>query len=112
DGGVYTENDFLKYHMLTDPDILNSPKVSEKYYFEYHPGDGYPLSNSIVFSEGTDVEPLKRYLSELGYKLHKRILNKNEIVWESRCSINQSSSFYLSVNYTENSVQLEKEICY
>ncbi|MDI5568718.1 hypothetical protein MJI47_29730, partial [Salmonella enterica subsp. enterica serovar Kentucky] len=42
--------------------------------FEYHPGDGYPLSNSIVFSGGTDVEPLKRYLSELGYKLHKRIL--------------------------------------
>lgn len=112
DDEIYTENDFLKYYTLTDPDILNSPKVSGKYYFEYHPGDGYPLSNSIVFSGGADVEPLKRYLSDLGYTLHKRIINKNEIVWESRCSINQPASFYLSVNYTENSVQLEKEICY
>ncbi len=33
DDEIYTENDFLKYYTLTDPDILNSPKVSGKYYF-------------------------------------------------------------------------------
>lgn len=112
DGGVYMENDFLKYYMFIDFDILNSFKVFEKYYFEYYSGDGYLFLNFIVFSEGIDVEFLKRYFLELGYKLYKCIFNKNEIVWESCCLINQLLLFYFLVNYIENSVQFEKEICY
>lgn len=112
DGGIYTESDFLKYHALTDSDILNSPRISREYYFEYHPGDGSPLSNAIVFSGSTDVESLKAYLSALGYTLHKRIIARDHIIWESHCTLSQSSSFYLSVNYTENKVKLEKLSCY
>ncbi|MFZ5297358.1 hypothetical protein ACOY7G_19165 [Enterobacter bugandensis] len=43
---VYTENDFLHYHTLTDKDIENAPRVTDDYYFEAHPGDGYAPSNS------------------------------------------------------------------
>jgi hypothetical protein len=43
---VYTENDFLHYHTLTDKDIENAPRVTDDYYFEAHPGDDYAPSNS------------------------------------------------------------------
>jgi hypothetical protein len=42
----YTENDFLHYHTLTGKDIENAPRVTDDYYFEAHPGDGYAPSNS------------------------------------------------------------------
>ncbi|SUB31918.1 Uncharacterised protein [Yersinia pseudotuberculosis] len=38
---VYTQDDFIKYHMLTDRDIEKTPKITRDYYFEYQPGDGY-----------------------------------------------------------------------
>ncbi len=88
--------------MLTDPDIYyNSPKVSEKYYFEYHPAMVIHFQTHIVIVYDGAFE---RYYSELGINYISAFLNKNENVWESRCSINQSSSFYLSANYTENKV--------
>ena len=43
---VYTQNDFFHYHTLTDKDIENAPRVTDDYYFEAHPGDGYAPSNS------------------------------------------------------------------
>lgn len=114
DGGVYNKSDFFKYHMLTDSEILNAPRISEYYYFEYHPGDGYPLSNSITFTNTTNTtnaESLRKYFAGKGYKFHKRIYDKNEFVWESRCTLNQPASLYLSVNYAEQIVQLEKKSC-
>lgn len=44
---VYTQNDFFHYHTLTDKDIENAPRITNDYYFEAHPGDGYAPSNSI-----------------------------------------------------------------
>lgn len=40
---------FFHYHTLTDKDIENAPRVTDDYYFEAHPGDGYAPSNSIFF---------------------------------------------------------------
>lgn len=45
---VYTENDSFHYHLLTDREIENAPKVTDDYYFEAHSGDGYEPSNSII----------------------------------------------------------------
>jgi hypothetical protein len=50
---VYTENDFFHYHTLTDKDIENAPRITDDYYFEAHPGDGYAPSNSIFFKGAT-----------------------------------------------------------
>nr|WP_243757224.1 hypothetical protein [Cronobacter turicensis] len=46
---VYTESDFFNYHALTDKDIENAPRITDHYYFEAHPGDGYAPTNSIIF---------------------------------------------------------------
>lgn len=71
---VYTENDFFHYHTLTDKDIENAPRVTDDYYFEAHPGDGYAPSNSIVFKGATGAAPLHAYLETLGYTKEKRRL--------------------------------------
>ncbi|WP_239658975.1 hypothetical protein [Enterobacter bugandensis] len=71
---VYTENDFFQYHTLTDKDIENAPRITDDYYFEAHPGDGYAPSNSIFFKGATGVAPLRTYLETLGYTKEKRRL--------------------------------------
>lgn len=48
---VYKENDFFNYHMLTDPDIENAPRITDNYYFESHPGDGYSLQIASYLKE-------------------------------------------------------------
>jgi phage portal protein BeeE len=73
---VYTEHDFFHYHTLTDKDIEHAPRVTDDYYFEAHPGDGYAPSNSIVFKGATGVAPLRAYLETLGYAKEKRRLGK------------------------------------
>ncbi|HFK5689831.1 TPA: hypothetical protein ACG0A4_002855 [Enterobacter hormaechei subsp. steigerwaltii] len=71
---VYTQNDFFYYHTLTDKDIENAPRVTDDYYFEAHPGDGYAPSNSIFFKGATGAAPLRAYLETLGYTKEKRRL--------------------------------------
>lgn len=71
---VYTQNDFFHYHTLTDKDIENAPRVTDDYYFEAHPGDGYAPSNSIFFKGATGAAPLRAYLETLGYAKEKRRL--------------------------------------
>ncbi|EOD8856773.1 hypothetical protein ACJ5W3_004644 [Enterobacter hormaechei] len=71
---VYTQNDFFHYHTLTDKDIENAPRVTDDYYFEAHPGDGYAPSNSIFFKGATGAAPLRAYLETLGYTKEKRRL--------------------------------------
>ncbi|ESN15810.1 hypothetical protein L370_01871 [Enterobacter sp. MGH 24] len=71
---VYTENDIFQYHTLTDKDIENAPRITDDYYFEAHPGDGYAPSNSILFKGATGVAPLRTYLETLGYTKEKRRL--------------------------------------
>jgi len=51
---VYKENDFFNYHALTDKNIENVPRITDDFYFESHPGDGYAPSNSIVLKALSD----------------------------------------------------------
>ncbi|HBV92643.1 MAG TPA: hypothetical protein DEF80_16875 [Pantoea sp.] len=103
---VYKENDFFKYHMLTDPDIENAPRITENYYFESHPGDGYSPSNSIVFKGATDTASLHAYLEKLGYEKQKRSLGEKEI-WAKPEQLD-GDMFYLYFNPITNEIELTK----
>ncbi|MFW0699440.1 hypothetical protein [Pantoea sp. R13S299] len=103
---VYKENDFFNYHMLTDPDIENVPRITDNYYFESHPGNGYSPSNSIIFKEATDTASLHAYLEKLGYVQQKRSLGEKEI-WAKPDQLN-GDLFYLYLNPITREVELTK----
>jgi len=103
---VYKENDFFNYHMLTDPDIENAPRITDNYHFESHPGDGYSPSNSIVFKRATDTASLSAYLKKLGYAKQRRSLGEKEI-WAKPDQLD-GNLFYLYVNPTTREIELTK----
>lgn len=103
---VYKENDFFKYHTLTDKDIENAPRITDNYYFESHPGDGYSPSNSIVFKGASDTASLRAYLEKLGYEKQKRSLGEKEI-WAKPDQLD-GDLFYLYVNPTTREIELTK----
>ena len=103
---VYKENDFFNYHMLTDPDIENAPRITDNYYFESHPGDGYSPSNSIVFKGASDTALLRTYLEKLGYEMQRRSLGEKEI-WAKPDQLD-GDLFYLYFNPTTREVELTK----
>ncbi|HGK4754649.1 hypothetical protein L8T00_14270 [Enterobacter cloacae] len=107
---VYTENDFFHYHTLTDKDIENAPRITDDYYFEAHPGDGYAPSNSIIFKGATRAAPLRAYLETLGYSKEKRRLGDKEI-WSKPDQL-KGDIFYLYFNAATGEVDLTKVMNY
>lgn len=103
---VYTKNDFFNYHTLTDKDIENAPRITDNYYFEAHPGDGYAPSNSIIFKGANGAAPLRSYLEKLGYTREKRNLGEKEI-WSKPDRLNEDL-FYLYFNTATGEVELTK----
>lgn len=103
---VYTKNDFINYHTLTDKDIENAPRITDDFYFESHPGDGYAPSNSIVFKGAAGTAPLRSYLKKLGYTKEKRSLGEKEI-WSKPDQLN-GDLFYLYFNAATGEVELTK----
>lgn len=103
---VYKENDFFNYHMLTDPDIEKAPRITNEFYFESHPGDGYSPSNSIVFKGASDTASLRTYLERLGYEKQRRSLGEKEI-WAKPDQLD-GDQFYLYFNPTTHQVELTK----
>ncbi|MFV0109821.1 hypothetical protein [Enterobacter ludwigii] len=107
---VYTENDFFHYHTLTDKDIENAPRITDDYYFEVHPGDGYAPSNTIFFKGATGATPLRAYLETLGYTREKRRLGDKEI-WSKPDHV-EGDIFYLYFNTATGEVELTKVMNY
>lgn len=103
---VYKDNDFFNYHMLTDPDIEKAPRITNEFYFESHPGDGYSPSNSIIFKGATDTASLHAYLEKLGYVKQKRSLGEKEI-WAKPDQLD-GQLFYLYVNPVTREIELTK----
>lgn len=103
---VYTQRDFFKYHTLTDSDIENAPRITDNYYFESHPGDGYSPSNSIIFKGATDITSLRTYLEKLGYVKQNRSLGEKEI-W-ARPDQLDGDQFYLYYNPTTREVEMTR----
>ncbi|MCH9406765.1 hypothetical protein [Pantoea agglomerans] len=103
---VYKENDFFSYHTLTDKDIENAPRITDNYYFEAHPGDGYSPSNSIIFKGATDTASLQAYLEKLGHVKQKRSLGEKE-VWAKPDKSN-GNMFYLYSNPATGEIELTK----
>lgn len=103
---VYTQCDFFNYHTLTDSDIENAPRITDNYYFESHPGDGYSPSNSIVFKGASDTASLRTYLEKLGYEKQRRSLGEKEI-WAKPDQL-EGDLFYLYVNLTTREIELTK----
>ncbi|WP_336748305.1 hypothetical protein [Pantoea vagans] len=103
---VYKDNDFFNYHMLTDPDIENAPRITYEFYFESHPGDGYSSSNSIVFKGATDIASLHAYLEKLGYEKQNRSLGEKEI-WAKPDQLD-GDLFYLYFDPTTHEIELTK----
>ncbi|WP_426607298.1 hypothetical protein [Pantoea anthophila] len=103
---VYKENDFFNYHLLTDPDIEKAPRITNEFYFESHPGDGYSPSNSIIFRGATDTAALHAYLEKLGYVKQKRSLGEKEI-WAKPDQLD-GELFYLYVKPVTREIELTK----
>lgn len=103
---VYKENDFFNYHALTDKNIENVPRITDDFYFESHPGDGYAPSNSIVFKGAVGSEQIRSYLEKLGCTREKRSLGDNEI-WSNPKQLNEDL-FYLYFNAATGELELTK----
>jgi len=76
---VYKETDRYSYYTLTDKEIQNAPRISQHYYFESQPGDGYAPSNAIIFKDANNPEPLRAWLINLGYVREQRRLRGMEV---------------------------------
>jgi hypothetical protein len=103
---VYKENSFFSYHTLTDKDIENAPRITDNYYFEAHPVDGYSPSNGIIFKGATDTASLRAYLEKLGYVKQNRSLGEKEI-WAKPDQLD-GDLFYLYFNPTTHEVELTR----
>ena len=101
---VYKETDRYSYYTLTDKEIQNAPRISQHYYFESQPGDGYAPSNAIIFKDANNPEPLRAWLINLGYVREQRRLRGIE-VW---CQPNREGRghFYLHVDKHAKEVTL------
>ncbi|WP_446427356.1 hypothetical protein [Kosakonia cowanii] len=67
---VYTERNVWDYNLLTEKAIAQAPRITSDYHFEFHNGDGYPSTNSIIFDNASkeSIEALRHYLKSLGYE--------------------------------------------
>ena len=92
----------------TDKDIEKAPRISNDYYFESHPGDGYSPSNTIIFRGVTGVEPLRAYLTKLGYTRQRGGSREAEI-WTKPEQMN-SDLFYLRYDAATSEAELTKEL--
>ncbi|RUS01739.1 hypothetical protein [Pectobacterium polaris] len=102
---AYEKSDTVVYQYFTDKDIADAPKISERYYFEYHIGDGYASMNEIIFSGASDLAPLRDYLKKLGYEKEIKRFGDSE-VWKK--SSEKSDTFYLWHIKERNEVRLSK----
>ena len=105
------ESDVPSFVMtFTTPDAKSShgraPRVTDDYYFETHPGDGYAPSNSIFFKGATGAASLRTYLETLGYTKEKRRLGDKEI-WSKPDQV-KGDIFYLYFNAATGEVELTK----
>ena len=103
---VYTEKDFFSLHTLTHKDIENAPRITDNYYFESHPGDGYSPSNSIIFKGAADTAAFHAYLEKLGYVKQKRSLGQKEI-WAKPDQLD-GDLFYLYFNPITHEIELTR----
>ncbi|MGY5958654.1 DUF3592 domain-containing protein [Kosakonia sp. BK9b] len=69
---VYSERNLWDYHTLTQDAIAQAPRISPTYHFEFHNGDGYPSSNSIIFEHASNAGALRDYLRSMGYQQDTR----------------------------------------
>ncbi|AVT57936.1 MULTISPECIES: hypothetical protein [Pectobacterium] len=105
DNPAYEKSDMVVYRYFTDTDIAGVPKISERYYFEYHIGDGYAPMNEIIFSDASDLAPLRDYLKKLGYEKEIKRFGDSE-VWKKPAG--KSDTFYLWHIKDRNEVRLSK----
>lgn len=105
---TYTQEDFINYHMLTDKDIANAPRITNDFYFEASPGDGYSPTNSITFKNVDGINLLEVYLLSLGLKKETRKMGDND-VW-SKSDDSGRKLFYVSFDKVNKNVTLTKSI--
>jgi len=105
---TYTQEDFINYHMLTDKDIANAPRITNDFYFEASPGDGYPPTNSITFKNVDGINLLEAYLLSLGLKKETRKMGDND-VW-SKSDDSGRNLFYVSFDQVNKNATLTKSI--
>ncbi|AXF66430.1 MULTISPECIES: hypothetical protein [unclassified Leclercia] len=101
---VYKETDRYNYYSLTYKQIQNAPRISQSYYFESQPGDGYPPSNAIIFKDTTNAEPLRVYFADLGYIKEKRTQRGMEMWCQPKKAC--KDRFYLYVDKHAKEVRL------
>ncbi|ADP11279.1 hypothetical protein EJP617_15980 [Erwinia sp. Ejp617] len=105
---TYKQSDFINYHILTDKDISNAPRITSDFYFESSPGDGSFPTNSITFKNAQEIQPIETYLRSLGLKKENRKMGDND-VWSKHDDLS-GNTFYLSFDPENKSVTLTKSI--
>lgn len=103
---VYKETDRYNYYSLTYQEIQNAPRISQNYYFEFQPGDGYAPSNAIIFKDTINPEPLRAYLMKSGYVREQRRLRGMEMWCQPKKAC--KDRFYLYVDKHAKEVRLAK----
>lgn len=101
---VYKETDRYNYYSLTYEEIQNAPRISQSYYFESLPGDGYASSNAIIFKDAINPEPLRTYLVKLGYVREQRRLREMQMWCQPKKACKER--FYLYVDKHAKEVRL------
>ncbi len=105
---TYKQSDFIYYHILTDKDISNTPRITSDFYFESIPGDGSYPTNSITFKNAPEIKRIEAYLQSLGLKKENRKMGDND-VWSKHDDLS-GNTFYLSFDPENKSVTLTKSI--
>ncbi|MEL2242077.1 hypothetical protein PAS25_13905 [Leclercia adecarboxylata] len=101
---VYKETDRYRYYSLTDKEIKNAPRISQNYYFESQPGDGYAPSNAIIFKDATNPGLLRDYLAGSGYVREQRKAREMEVWCQPKNACR--SRFYIYVDKHAKEVRL------
>ncbi|QKJ87656.1 hypothetical protein PMPD1_2717 [Paramixta manurensis] len=105
EGEGYTQADFFLYHMVTDSEIKQTPRITQSYYFTFSTRDGSaPMQSSIIFRGTQETSTLKTFLVEHGY--HYMGNDSGSERWIKNASF--PSTFYLWVNSDHQQVGLSK----
>ncbi|WP_404273476.1 hypothetical protein [Yersinia similis] len=76
---TYNDKNILKYYALTYKEVINAPRLSDNYYFEYIPSDETSPQSSIMYTCGLKnidegYKNLVSYIIKTGIPLRKEYL--------------------------------------
>ena len=101
----FTKNQWWAYYFYTDDEIKHAPRLSDDHYYLFRARNGASADMStVIYRNVTDAQPLRNYLSSLGY--HSVNNNPNNERWEKENS--PVPCFYIQTNRDRRTVEMTK----